>query len=145
LVHLPEINMAESNILGGDPSPARPPGHSTAELGPSDTSDSGSDILGAPGLAEDAGLEGELGDIGTTSDLDRGYGAGPDLGDADLDSDSDAAGTGERMTAGRDSSAREANDIQTDRVTRNPGGLTQGEDPEGIGVSYDPRRGPRER
>jgi hypothetical protein len=135
--------MAESNILGGERIPPRPPGHSTAELGPSDSSDSGSDIVGAQGLADDAGLEEEIGNIGSTSDLDKAHGAGLDVGDADLDSDTDAEGTGERMAAGRDSSVREANDIQTDRVTSDPGGLTLGDDPEGIGVSYEPRRGPR--
>ena len=43
---------------------------------------------------------------GTTSDPDRdgaGATAGPDLGDADLDSDTDRYGTGERAAAGRDS------------------------------------------
>jgi hypothetical protein len=43
---------------------------------------------------------------GTTSDPDidpRGATAGPDIGDADLDSDSDRYGTGERGAAGRDS------------------------------------------
>ena len=30
-------------------------GHGTAALGPSDNSDSGSDLVGAPGLAQDAG------------------------------------------------------------------------------------------
>ena len=33
----------------------------------------------------------------------RGTTAGPDIGDADLDSDSDRYGTGERGAAGRDS------------------------------------------
>jgi hypothetical protein len=49
-------------------------GHGTRDLGPSDSSDSGSDLVGA----------------------------GADVGDADLDSDSDRAGTGERAAAGRD-------------------------------------------
>lgn len=129
--------MAETRIPGDDSQPPIPPGHSTADLGPSDSSDSGSDIAGAPGLAADAGLDA---DSGTTSDLDRAQGAGPDLGDADLDSDSDASGTGERQAAGRDSSAPEAGDIGPDRITRDPGGLTSGEDPEGIGVSRKPGR-----
>lgn len=124
--------MASSNILGGDPAPARPPGHGTADLGPSDSSDSGSDLAGAAGTAADAGLDA---DSGTTSDIDRALGAGPDLGDTDLDADSDAGGTGERRAAGRDSSAPAAADIAPDRLTRDPGGLTAGDDPEGIGVS----------
>jgi hypothetical protein len=66
-------------------------GHGTAALGPSDSSDSGSDLGGrAPGL----------------------------LGDADLDSDSDAEGTGERGGVGSD--PREAADIDTDRIENMP-------------------------
>jgi len=87
-------------------------GHGTAALGPSGTSDSGSDLQG-PGLATDAELH--L-DTGTTSDLERSRGAGHDVGDADLDSDSDAAGTGERSTAGRDDDVGEARDIAPDRI-----------------------------
>ncbi len=113
--------MAKSNILGGDEIPVVPPGHSTADLGPSDSSDSGSDIAGAGGLADDVGLGNES---GTTSDMDLGHGAGPDVGDSNLDSDTDAAGTGERRGAGRDDSSREANDIKPDKITRDPGGMT---------------------
>ncbi|HJW27271.1 MAG TPA: hypothetical protein VJ576_20440 [Rhodocyclaceae bacterium] len=124
--------MADSNITGEEDVPLQPPGHSTADLGPSDTSDSGSDIAGAPGTANDAGL-GD--DASTTSDLDRGQNAGPDLGDIGLDSDTDAGGTGERMAAGRDADIEEGADIAPDRITRDPGGMVGGEDPEGIGVS----------
>lgn len=113
--------MAKSNILGGDEIPVVPPGHSTADLGPSDSSDSGSDVAGAGGLSDDAGFGN---DSGTTSDMDLGRGAGPDVGDSNLDSDTDASGTGERRGAGRDDSSREANDIQPDRITRHPGGMT---------------------
>jgi hypothetical protein len=78
-------------------------GHGTGALGPSDSSDSGSDIVGGPGLNRDGGLPLQR---GTTSDPDVDAApttAGPDLGDADLDSDSDRYGTGERGAAGRDS------------------------------------------
>ncbi len=77
-------------------------GHGTGALGPSDSSDTGSDIQGGPGLAGDDGL---LAPHGDTSDPDNGASAttaGPDIGDADLDSDSDRNGTGERAAAGRD-------------------------------------------
>jgi hypothetical protein len=78
-------------------------GHGTRALGPSDSSDSGSDIVGGPGLNRDDGL---LQPPGTTSDPDvdgvRAT-AGADIGDANLDSDSDRFGTGERAAAGRDS------------------------------------------
>jgi hypothetical protein len=83
--------------------PARTKGHGTASLGPSDSSDSGSDIQGGPGLYRDGGL---FEATGTTSDPDvdgLGATAGPDIGDANLDSDSDRNGTGERAAAGRDS------------------------------------------
>ena len=78
-------------------------GHGTRALGPSDSSDSGSDVVGGPGLNHDDGLPLAR---GTTSDPDidtQGATAGADLGDADLDSDSDRYGTGERGAAGRDS------------------------------------------
>jgi len=91
------------NQTGETPADVRK-GHGTAALGPSDSTDTGSDIVGNSGLNHDDGLP--L-DRGTTSDPDRdgrGATAGPDIGDADLDSDSDRYGTGERGAAGRDSS-----------------------------------------
>jgi hypothetical protein len=78
-------------------------GCGTRALGPSDSSDSGSDIVGGPGLNRQDGLPLTR---GSTSDPDidaPGATAGPDIGDADLDSDSDRYGTGERAAAGRDS------------------------------------------
>ncbi len=39
--------MATSSILGGDRVPVQPAGMDVASLGPSDSTDSGSDILGA--------------------------------------------------------------------------------------------------
>jgi len=96
------MNMATTLDRGGD-TPGVRKGHGTAALGPSDTSDSGSDIQGGPGLNRDDGL---LPPTGTTSDPDidaESTTAGPDIGDADLDSDSDSGGTGERAAAGRDS------------------------------------------
>jgi hypothetical protein len=90
-------------------------GHGTDALGPSDLSDTGSDMQG-PGLARDVGLGIEE---GTTSDPDSSLAdgtAGPDVGDANLDSDSDSGGTGERATAGRDSIEADGNDIDIDHV-----------------------------
>jgi hypothetical protein len=81
-------------------------------LGPSDSSDSGSDIQGGPGLNRDDGL---MQPSGTTSDPDIdavGATAGPDIGDANLDSDTDRGGTGERAAAGRDST------VPTDLILR---------------------------
>jgi len=91
-------------------------GHGTEALGPSDTSDTGSDVQGGPGWEHEIGAEIRLG-TGTTSDPDSsGHTAGPDVGDANLDSDSDAEGTGERATAARDTSVRDGQDIDTDHI-----------------------------
>lgn len=96
--------MARSTLnTTGESNPAVRKGHGTGALGPSDSTDSGSDIVGGPGLNRQDGLPLER---GTTSDPDvdsKGATAGPDIGDADLDSDSDRNGTGERGAAGRDS------------------------------------------
>lgn len=91
-------------------------GHGTSALGPSDTSDSGSDVMGGPGFAQqlDLGLA-----TGTTSDPEAGtagFTAGPDLGDANLDSDSDSFGTGETAAAGRDAIRADGQDIGTDHI-----------------------------
>jgi len=91
-------------------------GHGTANLGPSDTSDSGSDVTGGPGFAHqlDLGLS-----TGTTSDPEAssaGFTAGPDIGDANLDSDSDSSGTGETATAARDAIRADGYDIDTDHI-----------------------------
>ena len=98
---------------GGDRVPQRPPGSGTDALGPSDTSDSGSDIVGADGAvdADDLNFDG-----GTNDDLRRAPGAGADIGDANLDSDSDSGGTGERAEAGRDTLRRDAPDISPDHI-----------------------------
>ena len=89
-------------------------GHGTDALGPSDSSDSGSDLQG-PGLYEiDADVTGL--DRGTNEDMPHGGGAGRDLGDANLDSDTDAGGTGERAAAGRDIDNEPGSDIAPDRL-----------------------------
>ena len=105
--------MANSPLLGGDRAARRPKGTSTDVLGPSDTSDSGSDITGAVGAVETD----ELGfDGGSNDDIRRAPGAGADVGDADLDSDTDSGGTGERAEAGRDTLREDAPDIMPDHV-----------------------------
>ena len=89
-------------------------GHGTNALGPSDSSDSGSDLQG-PGLYEsDADVIGL--DRGTNEDMENASGAGQDVGDANLDSDTDAGGTGERATAGRDTDDEAGSDISPDRL-----------------------------
>jgi hypothetical protein len=111
-----EIVMASTLLGGRGGDRVTGKGHGTEALGPSDTTDSASDIAGAPGLVEGdvIGL-----DRGTNEDPDtRGpfHDAGADIGDAELDSDSDSVGTGEHVTAGRDPQTRANNDIRPDHV-----------------------------
>lgn len=91
-------------------------GHGTDALGPSDTSDSGSDVQSGRRLTQEA----DIGlDRGTNEDSDnarRQRSAGPDIGDANLDSDTDSTGTGERATAGRDTDVEMGADIDIDRI-----------------------------
>jgi hypothetical protein len=115
--------MAQSTLnQTGESKPGVGKGHGTGALGPSDSSDTGSDIVGNRGLNHDDGLPLAR---GTTSDPDQDAGgatAGPDIGDADLDSDSDRYGTGERGAAGRDSmqpvdqtfAEQDADDVESD-------------------------------
>jgi len=110
--HIAEDPAASSLYHGDEAPPVVTKGHGTAALGPSDSSDSGSDIQGGPGLNRDDGL---MQPSGTTSDPDIdavGATAGPDIGDANLDSDTDRFGTGERAAAGRDST------VPTDLILR---------------------------
>jgi hypothetical protein len=96
-------------------------GHGTRALGPSDTSDSASDIVGAPGLAgqiDGFGIDRQPG-----SDLEESFAggtAGPDVGDANLDSDSDSSGTGEAATIPRDPLGADGADIDTDHIEEAP-------------------------
>lgn len=109
-------------------------GHGTGALGPSDSSDSGSDLHGR-GLARQVdgfGLEhGPVDDIEESSAHDS---AGPDVGDANLDSDSDRYGTGERASAGRDTVVEAGVDIDADHLEglpREAGEVAELEDSEG--------------
>ena len=101
--------MSHSSILGGDRAPQQARGRDAETLGPSDTSDSGSDIQGATRLKTDA-EEGQLG------------GATP----IDLDSDSDSMGTGERAEAVPEG-ARDGADIAPDRIARSKDALDSAE------------------
>ena len=102
--------MAGSTLHPDNLTPGRdisnPPGHDLRSLGPSDSSDSGSDMAG-PGLLDDDLIN--L-DRGTNEDSDAG------LGDLDLDDNSDRYGTGEHLTAGKDPRIRLNSDIDVDRV-----------------------------
>lgn len=109
------------------------PGHDTRSLGPSDSSDSGSDMAG-PGLIDDDALG--L-DRGTTTDTEAGADdvadAGASVGDLGMDAASDSGGTGERMTAGKEPATRPNADRDTDRIVGAAeaglgGGLDQAEE-----------------
>jgi hypothetical protein len=92
-------------------------GHGTDALGPSNASDSGSDVQA--GLRSTGEVDIGLG-TGTNDDPDSAAHdptAGPSIGDAYLDSDTDAGGTGERAAAGRDTDIEAAPaDIDVDRI-----------------------------
>ena len=109
--------------------PSGPIGHDTKTLGPSDSSDSGSDMAG-PGLVDDDALP--L-DRGTNEDQESGVhnsaNAGPSVGDSNMEDNSDRFGTGERRAAGKEPSARPDGDIRTDR--------TIGPDEAGLGAGLD--------
>ena len=107
--------------------------HDVASLGPSDTSDSGSDMKG-PGLVGDNALP--L-DRGTNEDPEAGtvgkIEAGAAVGDRDMDDTSDSHGTGEHLTAGKDPRIRPNQDRDADRVVGSDqaglgGGLDQAEE-----------------
>jgi hypothetical protein len=96
-------------------------GHGTASLGPSDSSDSGSDLKGAPGLAGQ--VDGFGLDRPPVNDIEESFAdntAGPDVGDANLDSDSDRHGTGERASVARDTIVKDGADIDTDHIESMP-------------------------
>jgi hypothetical protein len=121
--------MTGSSTLDPDNFPERPDrslgkGHGTDALGPSDISDTGSDVVGGPGFSANLDDDQLIHlDEGTTSDLEQSHAgdtAGPDVGDADFSGDSDMGGTGERAAAGRDTVAKDGADIDTDRVESMP-------------------------
>lgn len=100
--------MSGSSTLDPDNFPTAPDrtlgrGHGTGALGPSDSSDSGSDVKGGTAAQE--------------------------LGDANLDSDTDSRGTGERAEVGRESAKQDGSDIDVDHVETVP--LADLEDLEG--------------
>ena len=80
----------------------RQTGHDNASLGPSDSSDSGSDMAGAKRHAFD--IDDELDNHAL------------ETGEAELASDTDRAGTGERASADGDSTLAQNEDIDVDRV-----------------------------
>jgi hypothetical protein len=111
--------MARSPLVGGYDRTAPPaPGHDTPSLGPSDTSDSGSDVAGLDAVDdEDPGL---LVDTATDADSQRTEGGAETFASG---ADSDGAGTGERRSAAGDAGAAEGADIGPDRIVDDPSAL----------------------
>jgi hypothetical protein len=103
-----EADMARSTLDPDNFPAGRKPrllkGHDTKSLGPSDSSDSGSDIVNA----------------------------GRSVGDREMDDNSDRYGTGERRAAGKEPRVRENADRDADRVVDSGeaglGGLDQVEE-----------------
>jgi hypothetical protein len=119
--------MTGASTLDPDNFPGAPDrslgkGHGIDSLGPSDVTDSGSDVVGGPGFAADLDDDQKLNlGTGTNEDPDASLdNAGADMGDPNLDSDSDFGGTGERAAAGRDGAGRDGRDIGTDHVESIP-------------------------
>jgi hypothetical protein len=104
-------------------------GHDVKSLGPSDTSDSGSDMAG-PGLVGADALPLER---GTNEDMEGGtvgkIEAGAGIGDREMDDTSDSAGTGEHLTAGIEPRIRANQDRGVDRIV--------GEGEAGLGAGLD--------
>ncbi len=96
--------MARSSLLGIDRAPTQAAGRNTGILGPSDSSDSGSD------------MQGEL-SLETSDDFDGMSAAISGAANTSLSSDSDASGTGDRGSA-LPEHVREAGDISPDRIGR---------------------------
>ncbi len=120
--------MADSTLdMTGEDVPVTTKGHGTGALGPSDSSDSGSDVVGGPGM--DEGLDD---DQSREMPMRTHGGAGRDLGDPNLDSDTDRSGTGERGAAGVDSS--EANDTAMTIDTGIDSGSDEFDDPDDVEI-----------
>ena len=112
--------MATSSILGGEHAPRQPRGTDVDALGPSDSSDSGSDVqtdLNRSALP-DAASEGAIPIVHGT--------------------DSDAAGTGERASADPTSHGLDDADILPDRIGTVPADALDAavsiDDPEAVSV-----------
>jgi hypothetical protein len=118
--------MGHSSLLGTETPAVEAPGRDTAALGPGDSSDSGSDIAGL----EDA----DVGDPGEPVDVALRDDAMHTLVSREAmdSSSSDAAGTGERRSAGNDAGAPEGNDVAPDRIFDDPSEEAQDDPDDGL-------------
>ncbi|RRS04316.1 hypothetical protein EIP75_10490 [Aquabacterium soli] len=94
--------MAKNSLWGATPAPTHAAGTDADALGPSDSSDSGSDI------------QGQL-HVETDDDLESRAAAISGAGNTDPEADSDTAGTGERGSATPDH-VQDGSDVAPDRV-----------------------------
>ncbi|GAA0769092.1 hypothetical protein LRH25_03065 [Ideonella azotifigens] len=101
--------MGRSSLLGVEQADLESEGHDNAALGPSDSSDSGSDMVGVDELGD--GDPNEPVDVALGRDLERPLMPVDSLNGAT----SDRGGSGERRSAGSDA-GEEASDISVDRV-----------------------------
>lgn len=116
--------MGTSPLVGTDRSPTTPAGRDHTTLGPSDSSDSGSDVAGAASAG--------TGDPGLPVDKVLGDDAALPL-PVSPEGDSDSGGAGERRSAAGDGGARDGADIGADHVVDASGGespLDEDEDPD---------------
>lgn len=108
--------MGHSSLMGVDFAPLEPSGRDNAALGPGDSSDTGSDMVGID--MNDEGDPGVPLDVALRDDLPHPL----TPAQASTLSASDAAGTGERRSAGSDADLDEAADIGVDQVFSLDGG-----------------------
>jgi hypothetical protein len=119
--------MARNPLSGGvERAAAEPEGRETAALGPSDSTDSGSDLAGIDAL--DTSDPTMPVDVAISRDIERPLTSPDVLGSGS----SDAAGTGERRAAGSDSGGPDGADVSVDRVfdPLAEGDLDEDEDPD---------------
>ena len=103
--------MGHSSLIGIDLATLEPSGRDQTALGPGDSSDTGSDMVGIEmNDEEDPGLPV---DVALRDDMPHPL---VSTGPSAASGTSDAAGTGERRSAASDARLQEASDIGVDRV-----------------------------
>jgi hypothetical protein len=105
--------MKQTGKSGGEGSRAPMSSMNPRSLGPSDSSDSGSDGVGQEQSGDDD-VNVPV-DVAVRGDARR---PGQSIETPGSETNTDAAGTGERRSAGNDAGDREASDIGPDRIER---------------------------
>jgi hypothetical protein len=98
--------MARSSILGADTAPTLPAGKDVESLGPSDLSDTGSDVQGT--------LRSDETEDSLQQEIQR--------------SDSDTGATGDRASAILSENVRDGADISPDQIVSSPDGAPLGDE-----------------